>query len=212
MKAFIIVDMQNDFMPWGNFPVPKGDEIIPIINQLIAKFTLVLAAQDWHPPDHMSFAVNHAGKSPGDVIKVDDIEQILWPVHCVRDTYGSELITDLKKESIAAIFYKGTDRMVDSYSTFYDNARLKSTGLADYLTSRGVQELYIAGVATDYCVLYSALDALEHGFEVHVISDACRAINLNPGDEAKAFQLMQEKGAKIITSAEVLGDSATSRS
>ncbi len=209
MTALIIVDMQNDFMPWGSFSVPSGDEIIPTINQLILKFTLVLATQDWHPQDHVSFAKNHEGKSPGDVIEVEGVQQILWPIHCVRNTKGAELIEELNKDKVASIFYKGTDRMIDSYSTFFDDARRKSTGLEEYLKSRAIHKLYFVGVATDYCVLYSALDALEHGFDVYVLSDGCRAINLQPGDEKKALGLMQEKGAHIITSAEVLGGNTT---
>lgn len=204
MKTLLIVDMQNDFMPGGSLPVPHGDEIIPLINQLIPKFDLVLATQDWHPHDHISFAANHPGKKPGELLKLDGMEQILWPVHCVRGTKGAELVGALSKEAIAAIFYKGTDQMIDSYSTFFDNARGKSTGLDEYLETRGIDELHIAGVATDYCVLYSVLDALEIGFKVTVISDACRAINLKPEDEQKALKLMHKKGARIITSKEII--------
>lgn len=203
MKALLIVDMQNDFMPGGALPVPKGNEIISLINALIPKFSLVLASQDWHPKDHISFAVNHPGKKVGDVIKVGGVEQILWPVHCVHYTKGAELVDQLKKDSIESTFYKGVDRTIDSYSTFFDNARARSTGLADFLHTRQIDEIYIAGVATDYCVLYSALDAMDLGFKVHVIVDACRAINLKPNDEKKALQLMQAKGAHLITSKEV---------
>jgi nicotinamidase/pyrazinamidase len=147
--------MQNDFMPRGALPVPNGDAIIPLINQLIDKFPHVIATQDWHPLDHVSFAANHPGKKPGEFIEVKGIKQILWPTHCVMHTKGAELVPSLKKEKIASIFYKGSDKWVDSYSAFFDNARLRKTGLEDYLKKRGINELYIVGVATDYCVLYS---------------------------------------------------------
>lgn len=203
MKALLIVDMQNDFMPGGSLAVPHGDEIIPIINKLIPKFQHVVATQDWHPKDHVSFASNHPGKKPGEIISVKGVDQILWPDHCIRNTKGAELVAALNKEPISTIFYKGTDKWVDSYSTFFDNARLRATGLEEYLESRGINEIYIVGVATDYCVLYSALDALELEFEVTVIADACRGINLKPGDVDRALQSMKQKGAKIINSKEI---------
>lgn len=198
MKALLIVDMQNDFMPGGALPVPDGNAIIPILNKLIPHFSHVYATLDWHPVDHVSFASNHPGKKTGDTIEIKGIKQILWPVHCVRNTKGAELVSSLNKEKITSNFYKGTDKDVDSYSTFFDNARKRSTGLDEYLQSRGIKELYIAGVATDYCVLYSVLDALELGFKVTVIKDACRGINLAPHDVEKAFSLMKEKGAQLI--------------
>lgn len=208
MKALLIVDLQNDFMPGGALPVPKGDEVIPIINRLIPHFSLVLATQDWHPKDHVSFATNHPGKKVGEIIKFDGVDQILWPAHCVHYTKGAELVDQLNKDEIATIFYKGTDHLIDSYSTFFDNARARSTGLFEYLKSRSIDEIYIAGVATDYCVLYSVLDALDLGLKVNVIVDACRAINLKPGDEKKAFELMKQKGARLVTSQALLKDPA----
>lgn len=204
MKALVIVDMQNDFMPGGALGVPEADQIVPAINQLATQFSLVVATQDWHPHDHCSFAVNHPGKNPGDVVQIKDVEQILWPVHCVRATKGAELVDILNKEAIASCFYKGTDRWIDSYSAFFDNARRKSTGLSDFLKTRNVSQVYLAGVATEYCVLYSAFDAVDIGYTVIVISDLCRPINLQPGDEAKAYEAMAAKGVKIQTSAEVL--------
>ncbi|HSX12075.1 MAG TPA: bifunctional nicotinamidase/pyrazinamidase [Rhabdochlamydiaceae bacterium] len=203
MKALLIVDMQNDFMPGGALPVPHGNALIPIINRLIPHFSHVIATQDWHPKDHVSFASNHPGKKPGDLIEVKGIKQILWPVHCVRNTKGAELVAGLKKESIASIFYKGSDKWVDSYSAFFDNARLRATGLEEYLKTRGINELYIAGVATDYCVLYSVLDALELGFKISVIQNACRGIDLKPHDEERALQKMEENGAVLISSAQL---------
>jgi nicotinamidase/pyrazinamidase len=199
-KALLIVDMQKDFMPDGALGVAGAEEIVPIINALIPRFSLVVASQDWHPPDHVSFAENHPGKNVGDVIRVKDTQQVLWPVHCVRATKGAEIIHELKKNGIASYFYKGTDKHIDGYSAFFDNARLKSTGLGDYLRSRGVVSIYIAGVATDYCVLYSTIDAIDLGFSVFVIKDACRAINLHAGDEDRAFAAMASKGATIVAS------------
>ncbi len=203
MKALIIVDMQNDFMPSGPLGVKGADLLVAIINALIPKFKLVVASQDWHPLDHVSFAANHPGKKPGDHIKVEREDQVLWPVHCVRNTHGAELVAGLDKENIASSFYKGTDKNIDSYSVFFDNSRRKSTGLSDYLRSRGVTDVYFVGLATDYCVLYSALDAIDLGFFVHVIADACRPINLSSHDEQLALAGISAKGGKIITSHEV---------
>ncbi len=198
--TLLIVDMQNDFMPGGPLGVPGADEIVPILNKLMPHFSLVVATQDWHPADHTSFAKNHPGKKVGDRVEVQGISQILWPVHCVRNTKGAELVSGLNKDKISSIFYKGTDKLVDSYSAFFDNIHRRATGLYDYLESRDVEEIYIAGVATDYCVLYSVLDALEFGLQVHVISDACRGIDLYPGDVEAAFTKMVERGAKITPS------------
>jgi nicotinamidase/pyrazinamidase len=203
MKALVIVDMQNDFMPGGALGISSADGLVPIINALISKFPLVVVTQDWHPADHVSFASNHPGKKVGDVIRIGEIDQILWPVHCVRNTPGAELTSKLDKTNLANSFYKGTDKNIDSYSAFFDNARRKSTGLGDYLKSRGVNEVYLAGVATDYCVLYSTMDAIDLGFTVYVIADACRPINLDPQDEQRAFEAMTAKGAKIIMSADL---------
>jgi nicotinamidase/pyrazinamidase len=202
-KALLIVDMQNDFMPGGALGVPLADQLIPIINALIPKFPLVVASLDWHPADHVSFAENHPGKNRGDIVTVKGKDQVLWPVHCVRATKGAELIDRLRKASIASYFYKGTEKSIDGYSAFFDNAQLKSTGLGDYLRSRGINAIYIAGVSTDYCVLYSTIDAIDLGFSVFVVKDACRAINLHPDDEQNAWTAMAEKGAHIVPSSEI---------
>jgi|SRR5579862_2279182 len=202
-RALLIVDMQNDFMPGGALAVSHADQIISIINGLIPKFPLVVASQDWHPFDHVSFAENHPEKKVGDVVTVKGKAQVLWPVHCVRASKGAEVIEKLHKGAIASYFYKGTEKSIDGYSAFFDNAHLKSTGLGDYLRSRGIHEIYIAGVATDYCVLYSTLDAIDLGFSVSVIQDACRAINLHPHDEENAFAAMAAKGARIVSSSEI---------
>lgn len=199
-KALVVVDMQNDFMPGGPMGVRGADAVVPIINALMTKFALVIATQDWHLPDHVSFAVNHVGKKPGDLITVNGIEQILWATHCVCNTEGAELVAALHKEKIDANFYKGTDRWIDSYSAFFDNARRKSTGLEEYLKAHAIRDVVLAGLTTDYCVLYSALDALDLGFQVTVVADACRPINLKPDDERAAYAAMRDKGANISLS------------
>lgn len=201
MKALLIVDMQNDFMPGGALPVPKGNEIIDVIHAVIPRFSLLVITQDWHPKDHVSFAANHPGKQAGEMIPIEGgAQQILWPIHCVQNTYGADIIDLLKKESISKRFYKGTDSGIDGYSAFFDNAHSKSTGLGEYLKASQVDEVYLAGVATDYCILYSALDAVHLGLTVYVILDACRAINLQPGDEDKALQSMRDLGVHFVTS------------
>ena len=198
MKALIIVDLQNDFMPGGPLGVPEARELAPLINKLMDKFSLIIATQDWHPPHHCSFAKNHFGKKPGDTVQIKGGPQVLWPVHCVRDTPGAELVKELNKGPISSIFYKGTDESIDSYSAFFDNAHLRSTGLGDFLKSRNITEVYLAGVATDYCVLYSAIDALALGFKTFIILDACRGINLQPGNVDKALDQIIARGGKIV--------------
>ncbi len=199
MKALVIVDMENDFMPGGALGVKGGDDIVPLINDLIPKFPLVVACRDWHPSDHVSFAASHPGKKVGDRIHVKGKEQVLWPVHCVRDTLGAEIVSSLNQEEIVQIFSKGTEKDIDSYSAFFDNAHLKSTGLGEYLRVQNVHEVYLAGLTTEYCILYSALDALDLGFAVYVIIDACRPINLKPRDDFRAIEMMTVRGANIIT-------------
>lgn len=204
MQALIVVDMQNDFMPGGPLGTPGADELASLINLLMEKFSLVLATNDWHSEDHVSFVTSHPGKKIGDVVRVGEIDQILWPVHCVQDTKGSEFVPDLNTEKIQEVFYKGVDLRIDSYSIFYDNAHLRKTGLDAYLKEHKVDTIALVGVATEYCVLYSALDALKLGYDVMVILDGCRAINLKPNDEKKAIEEMEKKGARILLAKEVL--------
>jgi nicotinamidase/pyrazinamidase len=203
MNALIIVDLQNDFLPGGALAVPLGDEVIPIANELQQRFELVLATKDWHPPDHGSFAANHAGKKAGDRIILDGIEQILWPVHCVQNTPGAEFVPLFDASRIAHVFHKGTDPMIDSYSTFFDNAHRRHTGLAHYLEKRGIRDIYLMGLALDYCVKYSTLDARDLGLNTHVIVDGCRGIELKPGDIDRALQEMKRVGAVLLKSAEL---------
>jgi nicotinamidase/pyrazinamidase len=203
VKALIIVDLQNDFLPGGALPVPQGDEVIPVANELQQRFELILATQDWHPPDHGSFAANHPGKKPGDRIILDGIEQILWPVHCVQNTDGAEFAAAFDTSRIAHVFHKGVERNIDSYSTFFDNAHRRHTGLAHYLRERSIMDIYLMGLALDYCVKYSALDARQLGLNTYVILDGCRGIELEPGDIDRALDEMKRAGATILKSSDL---------
>ena len=203
MNALILVDLQNDFMPGGALPVPHGNEVIPIANEMQPRFDLVVATKDWHPADHGSFAANHPGKKPGDRIILDGIEQILWPVHCVRNTHGAEFASSFDATRIAHIFHKGTERNIDSYSTFFDNAHRRHTGLAHYLEKRGIKDIYLMGLALDYCVKYSALDARHLGLNTYVIVDGCRGIDLAPGDIARALAEIKSAGAVLLKSSDL---------
>ncbi len=204
MPALLLVDLQNDFCPGGALAVPEGDLVVPIANRLIDAFELVVATQDWHPADHGSFAANHPGKRPGDVIELDGLEQILWPVHCVQNTPGAEFHPELNLDRVTHVFQKGTDPKVDSYSGFFDNGRRAATGLGDYLREQGVRRVYVCGLATDYCVAFTALDAAELGFETYLVEDACRGVNLKPGDVDRAVAEMRSQGVRIVTSGEML--------
>ncbi|MCA9735633.1 MAG: bifunctional nicotinamidase/pyrazinamidase [Deferribacteres bacterium] len=204
MHAFLMVDIQNDFTPGGALAVNEGDKIIPIANALQEKFELVIATQDWHPADHGSFAANHPGKNPGEVIELNGLDQILWPVHCVQESNGAAFHPELNLDNIHHIVHKGTNAQIDSYSSFFDNGHKKSTGLENYLQEKGVTELSICGLATDYCVKFSALDAVNLGFKTNVIIDACRGVELANGDVDKAIREMKVKGVQIIESSAVL--------
>jgi len=203
MNALIIVDLQNDFLPGGALPVPHGDEVIPLANELQSRFDVVVATKDWHPPDHGSFAANYPGKEPGDRIILDGIEQILWPMHCVQKMHGAEFAPSFDTSRIAHVFHKGIDPRIDSYSTFFDNAHRRHTGLADYLKKRGIKDIYLMGLALDYCVKYSALDARQLGLKTHVIVDGCRGIELEPGDITRALDEMKRAGAVLLKSSDL---------
>jgi nicotinamidase/pyrazinamidase len=203
MKALIIVDLQNDFLPGGALPVPHGDEVIPLANELQRQFDLVVATKDWHPPDHASFAANHPGKKPGDRIILDGIEQILWPVHCVQNMPGAEFAHSFDTRRIAHVFHKGINPLIDSYSTFFDNAHRRHTGLAHYLEERSIKDIYLLGLALDYCVKYSVLDARQLGLNTYVIVDGCRGIELERGDIDQALEEMKRVGATILKSSDL---------
>ena len=200
MRALIVVDLQNDFMPGGALAVPEGDAVVPVANRVASNFDLVVASQDWHPANHGSFASQHPGSKPGGRIELNGLDQVLWPDHCVEGTDGAAFHRDLSTDRFAQVFRKGTDPGIDSYSTFFDNAHRRSTGMADYLRGRGVEEVYLLGLATDYCVKFSALDAVDCGFKARVIEDGCRGIDLHPGDVHKAIEEMRQAGVEIVTS------------
>jgi nicotinamidase/pyrazinamidase len=200
MKVLLLVDIQNDFLPGGALAVPDGDAVIAPANRLQAMFPLVVATQDWHPANHGSFVTNHPGRKAFEQIDLNGLPQTLWPVHCVRGTHGAELAAALHRDRITKIFYKATDPGIDSYSAFYDNGHLRATGLGDWLKLEGVSELHVCGLATDYCVKFSALDAVGLGFKVNVVEDACRGLNLRPGDVIDAVRTMKEAGVRIIQS------------
>jgi nicotinamidase/pyrazinamidase len=204
LNALILVDIQNDFVPSGALPVSEGGQIVPIVNRVQAQFDLVVATQDWHPANHGSFAANQPGKKPGDVIELDGLRQTLWPIHCVQNTAGAAFVPALNMKQVAYVFQKGTEPRIDSYSGFFDNGHRKKTGLEDFLKARNVKQVFVAGLATDYCVKFTALDAVELGFKTHVIEDACRGVNLNAGDVEKAIEEMQNAGVRIVKSEEVL--------
>lgn len=206
MRALLVVDIQNDFLPGGALEVPEGDEVVPVANRVMPAFPLVVATQDWHPADHLSFASQHEGKEVGETIELDGLEQILWPDHCVQDTPGAEFAPGLETEHFDRIFQKGTDRRIDSYSGFYDNGHRRATGLGDYLKEAGVTEVYVLGLATDVCVKYTALDARRLGFETHVIEDGCRGVDLRAGDTEKAIEEMREAGVRFAASDSVQAD------
>ena len=201
MSALVLIDLQNDFMPGGALAVAEGDRVIPVANRLQERFETIVATQDWHPPDHGSFAANHPGRKPGERIELDGLEQILWPVHCVRQTPGAELAGPVETARIERYFYKGVDPAVDSYSAFFDNAHRRSTGLAEYLRERRVDRLHLLGLATDYCIKYSALDAVAVGFDVAVVLDGCRGVELEPGDSARALEELRVAGVSFVESA-----------
>lgn len=202
MNALILVDIQNDFLPGGALAVPGGDEILPVVRRLHDHFDLIVATQDWHPASHGSFAANHPGKSPGERIDLHGLPQILWPVHCVQGTRGADFAPGLRREKWARIFPKGTDPTIDSYSGFFDNGHRRATGLGDYLREQGVTDVCVAGLATDYCVKFTALDAVRLGFRTTLIEDACRGVNLKPGDVRQAIDEMRAAGIRVATSAD----------
>ncbi len=199
--ALIVVDVQVDFLPGGPLAVPDGDAVVPVINGLMDGYDLVVATQDWHPPTHGSFATNHPGRRPGDRVDLHGLEQVLWPTHCVRGTPGADLAAGLCPDRIEAIFRKGTDPAVDSYSGLFDNGRRRPTGLADYLRGRGVRSVAVCGLATDYCVKATALDAAAGGFAVTLLADACRGVDLRPGDVAAAVEQLRQAGVRVVTGA-----------
>ncbi|EDM78611.1 nicotinamidase/pyrazinamidase [Plesiocystis pacifica SIR-1] len=210
--ALIIVDLQPDFLPGGALAVPEGDAVLAPIRALLdaGDYATVVATQDWHPAEHRSFAANHDARQVGEVIDLDGLDQVLWPVHCVQDSPGAALhgALEARRGRLDAVFQKGTELGVDSYSGFFDNGRRKATGLGDWLRERGVESVHVCGLALDYCVKFTALDALELGFATTLIADATRAVNLQPGDGEAAVTALREAGAQVVDSAALLANTA----
>ena len=204
MKALLLVDLQNDFCYNGALEVKEGDAVIPIANQLMEQFELVVATQDWHPADHGSFAANLMWSKPGQTVDLDGLQQMLWPIHCVQDSFGALFVKALNTEKITKVFQKGTDPKIDSYSGFFDNGHRKSTGLSEYLKDKGVKEVYVLGLATDYCVKFTVLDAITEGFKTYLVEDASRGVNMQKDDSKNAIKEMQDAGALIIQSSDIL--------
>ncbi len=200
MRSLVIIDVQNDFMPGGRLEVPHGDMVVTVINRLQAHFDLVVATQDWHPRNHSSFASNHPGKRPFDKTDLQGIEQVLWPDHCVQGTTGADFHPALETFKVAAVFRKGMNPEVDSYSGFYDNLHKVNTGLAGYLRAKDIKELYFCGLAADICVYFTIMDALKEGFSATLVEDASRPLDY------ESFPLIKNQmikaGANIINSSE----------
>ncbi len=201
MRALVLVDLQYDFMPGGALAVTRGDETVPVAVRLMPRFDIVVATQDWHPKDHKSFAVNNPGKQVGELGELGGLPQVMWPAHCVQGTRGADLHDSLERSKITAVFRKGIDAGIDSYSGFYDNGHQKATGLGDWLTQKRVTKLYVLGLATDYCVKFTCLDGRQLGFEVFLVEDGCRGVNLQPDDSDKAIAEMRAAGVNVTTSA-----------
>ncbi len=203
MKALLIVDVQNDFCPGGALEVPDGDKVIPVINSLIPHFDAVIQTQDWHPAGHYSFASSHDQKQPFDTIKMDYGNQVLWPDHCVQGSEGAQFHPDLETLKTQVIIRKGFQKEIDSYSAFYENDKKTKTGLTGYLNTRGIDTLYVAGLATDFCVKWSVLDGIKDGFNLYVIEDAVLGIDMDGSVDA-AWQEMKEAGAAVVKSDQIL--------
>jgi len=203
MKALLIVDIQNDFCPGGALAVPGGDKIVPVINKLIDKFDAIIQTQDWHPEGHSSFASSHEGKNPYDTIEMEYGTQVLWPDHCVQGSEGADFHPNLNIKKSQVIIRKGFRKEIDSYSTFFENDQKTTTGLTGYLNQRDITDLYTVGLATDFCVKWSILDGIDEGFNMHIVEDAVKGIDLD-GSVDQAWKEMKEKGVKITSSEEIL--------
>ena len=202
MNALILVDIQKDFVPGGRLAVPEGDAIVPLVNSLQSAFGLVVATQDWHPRGHKSFASNHANKKPFDIIELNGLQQTLWPDHCVQGTSGANFSPLLNLNKAEAIFRKGTNAEIDSYSGFYDNGHLKSTGLADYLHGKKIDEVYVAGLCGDICVFFTAIDSLQEGFTTYIIEDATQP--LSEEEFKKTNKTFIQKGGRLTQSKDII--------
>lgn len=202
-RALLVIDVQNDFCSGGALAVPDGERVVPTVNALTTAFDHVVLTQDWHPPDHRSFASSHPGKQPFDTVHLEYGEQVLWPDHCVQGTAGVAFHPKLSQDNAQLVIRKGFRPQIDSYSAFFENDRTTPTGLGGYLRERGLSHIVLCGLATDFCVAYSAVDARREGFEATVVEDACRAIDLD-GSLAAARATMMEAGVRFVHSTELL--------
>ncbi len=202
-NALIIIDVQNDFCPGGALAVNEGDQVVPVINRIAEQFQKVVATQDWHPRNHVSFASAHPGKKEYETITLNGLEQDLWPDHCVQGTEGAELHPQLRIDAVDLMIRKGAEKSLDSYSAFLENDKKTITGLHGYLQALEITNLFFTGLATDYCVFFSAMDAVDFGFEVYVVEDACRGIDVPENNIENSLNTMRDKGIAVIQSNEL---------
>jgi nicotinamidase/pyrazinamidase len=202
-KALIVIDVQNDFCPGGSLPVKYGDKIIPVINRIMDGFDIIIGTQDWHPQNQISFASNHKGKNPNDQIEIDGLVQVLWPDHCVQGTAGAEFHKDLNSKKFNMMLRKGTSPKIDSYSAFMENDKKTETGLHGYIKALKISDVYFCGLATDYCVYYSAIDSVSYGFSTHLIIDACAGIDFPEGNIKTVITEMKKNGIIILNTNEL---------
>jgi nicotinamidase/pyrazinamidase len=203
-NALLVIDVQNDFCPGGSLPVPHGDEIVPVINRLMAGFDIVVASQDWHPAGHISFASTHSGRHPFDTLQLEGREQILWPDHCVQGSKGAEFHPDLDIRPVVLIVRKGWQQDLDSYSAFFENDQVTPTGLEAYLKGMGIRRLYLTGLAQDVCVYYSARDALRLGFETFLVEEATRGLDQPRGSLAQRMKELEKSGLRLIRANDIV--------
>jgi nicotinamidase/pyrazinamidase len=196
--CLLLIDLQNDFLPGGTLAVSDGDQVIPIANELMRDFKIVVASQDWHPANHGSFVSQHPNRTVGDTFRWNGSTQVVWPDHCIQGTYGAAFPPGLNVSNISHLITKGEDPNVDSYSAFFDNAKIRATRLHALLQSLGINEIHVMGLATDYCVRASVLEALELGYRVTLQATGCRGVEIRPGDCAKAIDEMAFYGAEVL--------------
>jgi nicotinamidase/pyrazinamidase len=205
MTAIILVDLQNDFLPCGAMAVPQGDAVIPLANQLQGSFKVVAATQDWHPSNHKSFAASHAGRQPGDILKLKAGPQPLWPTHCVQHTRGAELAPGLLLTRVNRVFKRGTDPEVAGHSGFFDQGQLHPTGLHTFLREKKVTAAYVMGLSADSCLKFTLLDAVELGFQTFLIEDACRGLSLGIEEPDPLLEELRQAGVSLVQSRDLLG-------
>jgi nicotinamidase/pyrazinamidase len=203
-RMLLVIDVQNDFCPGGSLAVHDGDSVVPVVNRIASHFDLVVATQDWHPENHVSFAKNHPGRNVHDQIEMDGISQVLWPTHCVAGTHGADFHPALNAENFQLILRKGTKPSIDSYSAFMENDKKTVTGLEGYLKGLRIENVYVCGLATDYCVFRSVMDSVQAGFKSYVVIDGCRGVNVPQGSVDKAIETMKENGVLILHSSGLL--------